>query len=104
AIEQLTTCAGAAVLFHTALCVIDGGGRRHRALDTTTVKFRPLQRDEIVRYCDTEQPFDCAGSFKAEGLGITLFERIDSHDPTALIGLPLIRTAALLRMLGFPLP
>ncbi len=102
--EQLVACAGCAVQFHTAVCVIDASGRRHGALDTTVVRFRQLGGDEIERYLDAEQPFDCAGSFKSEGFGITLFERIDCDDPTALIGLPLIRTAELLRAAGFRLP
>jgi septum formation protein len=104
ACEQLAACSGMSVVFHTAVSVIDADGQLHGALDTTTVQFRALDRAEIERYIDAEQPFDCAGSFKAEGFGITLFERIDSQDPTALIGLPLIRTAALLRQAGYALP
>jgi septum formation protein len=73
-------------------------------LDTTTVTFRPLSTAEIERYVAREQPFDCAGSFKAEALGITLFESIESIDPTALIGLPLIWLAGALRAAGFLLP
>lgn len=104
ACDQLATMAGRSVRFHTAVCLGHGDGRRLRALDTTTVRFRPLTGEEIARYVAAEQPLDCAGSFKAEGLGITLFEAIESRDPTALIGLPLIATAALLREAGFPLP
>jgi len=66
--------------------------------------FRTLTGDEIARYVDRESPLDCAGSFKAEGLGITLFERIETTDPTALIGLPLISLARLLRAVGVALP
>ena len=73
------------------------------AVDTTPVRFRPLTLSEIERYVDAEQPFDCAGSFKSEGLGITLFEAIETRDPTALVGLPLIATARLLREAGFAL-
>jgi len=102
--EQLAACSGQAVTFHTAVCVIDAGGHATGALDTTLVQFRKLAGDEIDRYLDAEQPFDCAGSFKCEGLGIALFERIDSQDPTALVGLPLIRTAALLRAAGLTVP
>ena len=72
-----------------------------QAMDRTVVRFRALEIDEIERYVDAEQPYDCAGSFKSEGLGITLFEAIDSQDPTALIGLPLIATARLLREAGY---
>ena len=66
----------------------------------TEVKFRDLAKDEIERYVQREQPLDCAGSFKAEGLGIGLFESLSSKDPTALIGLPLITLAESLRKLG----
>src|SRR3546814_5075701 len=88
----------------TAVAVVGPNGRQFTALDTTTVRFRTLGQDEIARYVDAEQPFDCAGSFKAEGLGIALFEAIESRDPTAPIGLPLIATADLLREAGFALP
>ena len=101
---QLAACSGLEVVFHTAVCLIDRDGEASGALDTTRVRFRPLDDAAIERYLDAEEPLDCAGSFKAEGYGITLFERIDSEDPTALIGLPLIRTAALLRRAGLALP
>jgi septum formation protein len=68
------------------------------------VQFRVLSDATIERYLRAEQPYDCAGSAKSEGLGIALLERIDSDDPTALIGLPLIRTARLLRAAGLELP
>ena len=68
------------------------------------VQFRTLSNAEIERYLHAEQPYDCAGSFKAEGLGICLFEAIESRDPTALIGLPLIALARELRQVGFTLP
>jgi septum formation protein len=74
------------------------------AMDTTVVRFRTLGMDEIERYVDAEQPLDCAGSFKSEGLGIALFEHIESHDPTALVGLPLIALSKMLREAGFSLP
>jgi septum formation protein len=102
--EQLAACSGLTVEFHTAVCLVDVQGHENGALDSTLVQFRILTRDAIDRYLDAEQPFDCAGSFKAEGYGITLFEHIQSQDPTALIGLPLIRTAALLRAAGIALP
>ena len=75
-----------------------------RFCDLTVVQFRPLTNAEIERYLHAEQPYDCAGSFKAEGLGITLFESIESRDPSALIGLPLISLAKALRQAGFSLP
>jgi len=103
--EQLTTLSGKTATFHTACAVIGAGaGVNCDHLDTTTVVFRALARDEIDRYIEREQPFDCAGSFKAESLGIALFERIDSSDPTALVGLPLIWVAHALRSCGYPLP
>ena len=102
---QLGASSGRSVQFHTALCVLDTrDGRRHTHLDHTRVAFRVLDADEIKRYIAREQPLDCAGSFKCEGLGISLFERIDSEDPTALIGLPLIALARILRETGLRLP
>ena len=74
------------------------------ALAAVRVHFRDLQDSEIERYLRLEQPYDCAGSAKSEGLGIALLERIDNDDPTALIGLPLIHTARLLRQAGLQLP
>lgn len=100
---QLAAASGREVVFHTAVCLIDSRRtepREFAALDTTRVFFRELDRNEIARYVEREQPVDCAGSFKAEALGITLFERIESHDPTALIGLPLIALSRLLREAG----
>ncbi len=68
------------------------------------MRLRALSDEEIERYVEREQPFDCAGGFKAEALGITLFERMDSQDPTAIIGLPLIWLAGSLRVAGFTAP
>ncbi|KGM57537.1 septum formation inhibitor Maf [Lysobacter arseniciresistens ZS79] len=104
AIGQLQSMSGRAVEFRTGVCVAGGDGVPRFSLDTTVVRFRTLGDDEIARYVDAEQPFDCAGSFKSEGLGITLFEAIETRDPTALVGLPLIETARLLRAAGFTLP
>lgn len=103
AIAQLSAMSGREVRFSTALS-LHGGDIALEAFDITVVRFRSLQVDEIARYVDVEQPFDCAGSFKSEGLGIALFDAIESHDPTALIGLPLISLSRLLRQAGFPLP
>lgn len=105
AMEQLTAFSGRVVEFLTAvsvLCLASGFKEAH--IDTTRVCFRKLKSDEIERYLHTEKPFDCAGAFKVESLGITLFERVTSEDPTALVGLPLIRTAAMLRRAGLRLP
>ena len=101
--QQLAACSGHEVVFNTAICLIDARSEPARstiALDTTRVVFRTLTTTEIARYVGREPPLDCAGSFKAEGLGIALFERIDSQDPTALIGLPLIALCRLLREAG----
>jgi septum formation protein len=101
AFEQLRAMSGRAVQFHTAVAVRCVA----RAVDihelaTVTVHVRDLTDAQITRYLELEQPFDCAGSAKAEALGIVLLSRIDSDDPTALIGLPLMRTLALLREAG----
>jgi len=107
ACDQLEASSGKTMLFHTALCVVDtrsGSTSVRSAIDCTQVSFRALDAATIARYVDIEKPLDCAGSFKAEGLGIALFERIESSDPTALIGLPLIALARLLREAGLFLP
>lgn len=104
ALAQLAAMSGREVRFLTGLCVARHGQPPLTALDTTIVRFRRLSDAEIARYVDAEQPYDCAGSFKSEGLGIALFEAIESSDPTALIGLPLIATARLLREAGYSLP
>lgn len=103
AIGQLSAMSGRAVAFRTAVAVAWDGAVA-TAFDTTLVRFRSLGRAEIERYVDRERAFDCAGSFKSEGLGITLFEAIESHDPTALVGLPLLETTRLLRRTGLVLP
>ena len=101
AVGQLLNCQGRSVLFHTAVAVVDtrtGTAAEH--VDRTEVRFRSLGRAALEQYVRLEQPLDCAGSFKSEGLGVVLFEDISSHDPTALIGLPLIWLAQALRSLG----
>lgn len=105
AVSQIAAASGHSVRFLTAVCLHDAAsGNIREALDETVVKFRKLDDAEIRRYVDREQPLDCAGSFKSEGLGITLFERIENRDPTALMGLPLIALAGLLRDAGLTLP
>ena len=102
---QLRASSGQAVMFHTAVCVRDTrNGQTYTHTDHTTVHFRDLQDAEIQRYLEREQPLDCAGSFKCEGLGIALFSRIETQDPTALIGLPLIALARILRACGLQTP
>ena len=106
AIRQLSACSGRDVIFHTALCMIDARSPRmnvFEAIDTTRVKFRKLDDAEIARYVEREKPLNCAGSFKSEGLGIALFEKIESIDPTALIGLPMIALCELFRRAGITL-
>lgn len=101
ALDQLEACAGRSVVFHTAAAVIDGrDGRVWETVDVTEVDFVRLDHDVLDRYLALEEPYDCAGGFKAEGLGIILFSAIRSRDPTALIGLPLIWVAATLRAAG----
>jgi septum formation protein len=100
---QLAAMSGQTVAFHTAICLVRDD-QVLEACDLTEVRFRALGADEIARYVAAEQPLDCAGSFKCEGLGITLFEAIDNRDPTALIGLPLIALSGLLRKAGHTLP
>ena len=104
ATEQLRVMSGREVTFLTALCVMRGEHEVGVAVDRTVVRFRTLSQAEVERYVEAEQPLDCAGSFKSEGRGITLFDAIETVDPTALIGLPLIATARLLRDAGFVLP
>ena len=103
--SQLATASGSIARFHTGCAVIGvQAGIRMVHLDTTSVLFRSLSAPEIERYVERERPFDCAGGFRVEGLGICLFESIESRDPTALIGLPLIWLAGALRRAAFQLP
>lgn len=105
ACEQLAWMSGRSAVFVTGLALLRSGMPRPLTdLDATVVKLRRLKTAEIERYVDAEPAFDCAGGFKMEGLGITLFEEIQSRDPTGLIGLPLIATARLLRKAGYELP
>lgn len=101
AVGQLERAAGRCVLFQTGLCLLDArSGQVQTVVEPFRVHFRPLTRPQIDAYLDREQPFDCAGSFKSEGLGIALFARLEGDDPNALIGLPLIRLIALLEAAG----
>lgn len=102
--RQLQMASGQAVDFHTSLCVMGPEGFQQTHCDLTRVRFRTLPATTIERYLQREPALDCAGSFKAEGLGITLFDAIESRDPTALVGLPLVALAAMLRQAGFELP
>lgn len=102
--EQLGALSAAEARFYTACAMRGPSGFAAAHLDDTRVVFRRLSGQEIERYVNREHPLDCAGGFKAEALGISLFERIESTDPTALIGLPLIWVAAVLRRLGHAVP
>jgi len=104
AVAQLRLMRGQTVVFQTAVTVVclENGFEQH-SLAAVRVKFRDLTDDEIENYLQLEKPYDCAGSAKSEGLGIALLASIDSDDPTALIGLPLIRTCQMLRAAGIEL-
>ncbi|MEM6986017.1 MAG: Maf family nucleotide pyrophosphatase [Pseudomonadota bacterium] len=102
---QLQQLSGHRVTFHTGLCVLDArSGDSQLAVEPFSVIFRSLEHRQIERYLWKEKPFDCAGSFKSEGLGIALFERFEGADPTALIGLPLMRLVAMLGVVGIDVP
>jgi septum formation protein len=102
---QLARLSEGSARFYTACTLIgEHSGVRLAHLDTTTVNFRALSEAEIERYVARDAPYDCAGGFKAEGAGIALMESIESSDPTALIGLPLIWLAGALRSVGYPVP
>lgn len=104
-IAQLRESSGRELLFLTAVHLVGPRGAAVEShLDRTVVRFRRLDDAEIERYVSAEQPLDCAGGFKAESLGISLFERIESEDPTGLTGLPLIWLCGALRRAGIPVP
>lgn len=103
ALAQLRAMSGQTVVFQTALSVVClASGFEQTDLAAVEVRFRTLNEGEIERYLRAEQPYDCAGSAKSEGLGIALLEAIHSDDPTALVGLPLIRTCRMIRAAGVP--
>lgn len=105
AFKQLQTQQGNSIRFYTGLAVYNPLTQDIlTAMDITDVVFRQLSDTQIHNYLMAEQPYDCAGSFKSEGLGICLFERIVSEDPNALIGLPLIQLVSLLNQIGLSLP
>ena len=98
---QLSTCSGNTVTFYTSLCVLDGTtGNQRKVVEPFIVGFRDLSEQQIMRYLEIEQPFDCAGSFKSEGLGVTLFTHLSGRDPNSLVGLPLIELTSRLQILG----
>lgn len=105
AFEQLKAQSGQCIDFYTGLVVFNPKNQEYlSAMDLTQVFFRPLSDTQIHNYLMAEKPYDCAGSFKSEGLGICLFERIETQDPNALIGLPLIQLVSLFNQIGISLP
>jgi MAF protein len=105
AVAQLRYLSGKRVSFHTGLCLLDSvSGNCQVDVVPYHVVFRTLDDAQIEHYLRADQPYHCAGSFKSEGLGITLFERMEGDDPTALIGLPLIRLTSMLKQAGIVLP
>lgn len=105
AIAQLEAASGKKVTFYTGLCLYNAvSGHYQLTCEPFNVHFRALSRAQVERYLDAEAPYNCAGSFKSEGLGITLFERLEGDDPNALVGLPLIRLVAMLEREGIRLP
>jgi len=105
AVRQLQAMSGKTVVFHTALCLLNSETNAVQLANVpTTVRFRELDVAQIERYLQQDQPYDCAGSAKIEALGITLVERVESDDPTALIGLPLIALVTMLQKEGIHIP
>jgi septum formation protein len=104
AVAQLRAASGRTLVFHTGLCLWRPDGEPLLDCVQTQVRFRTLRDDEIERYLWVETPYDCAGSAKSEGLGAALLEAQEGPDPSALVGLPLIRLAAMLRTAGLRLP
>ena len=105
AISQLINSSGKTVTFFTSLCLYDAiNGDYQLDLVPFKVHFRQLSAEKIRRYVEKEQPFNCAGSFKSEGLGISLFERLEGDDPNSLIGLPLIKLVSFLEQKGIQIP
>lgn len=105
ALHQLQAVRGQSVVFYTGLCVINAAsGEQHALVEPFTVHFRDLDDAALTRYLHADEPYDCAGSFKCEGMGITLFHALEGRDPNALVGLPLIALVDLLERHGLALP
>ncbi|BCN93050.1 Maf-like protein [Thiomicrorhabdus immobilis] len=105
AVNQLKQFSNQAITFYTGLVVLNtSSGKHYQYLDTTKVFFRELSNDVIHNYLTIEEPFNCAGSFKSEDLGVTLFNKIESRDPNALIGLPLMALTDIFYEMGYALP
>ena len=102
--DQLTFCSGKEVIFHTGLCLLDTHSRHCRYESVLThVHYRSFSKQEAAAYVRIEQPFDCCGSHRSEGLGIVLCDRVESSDPSAMLGLPLITLARMLEQAGVSL-
>ncbi|KGJ87706.1 Maf family protein [Colwellia psychrerythraea] len=100
-VSQLTKFSGKSITFYTGLCVYDSENDKAASLvEPFTVHFNALSQEEIANYLNAEQPYNCAGSFKSEGLGICLFSKLEGDDPNTLIGLPLIKLVGLLKQQG----
>jgi len=104
AVKQLQLFSDNCVEFLTALCVLTPDGDIYHHIDSTWIEFRSLALNEINRYIIKEQPLDCAGAFKVESLGLSLFKSVESKDPSALMGLPLIKLSEFLRLSGYQIP
>lgn len=105
ALKQLQDASGKAVTFYTGLTVFNSSnGATQTICDTFKVHFRNLNNEQITRYLEQEEPYNCAGSFKSEGFGISLFEKLEGNDPNALIGLPLIQLVRMLDNEGVAIP
>ena len=100
AVEQLLACSGREIVLHTAVCVMGPAAQISQHRDDTRLQFHALSRAQVTRYVEREQPLDCAGSFKIEGLGIALFSAVITRDPAAIQGLPLLWLAACLARHG----
>jgi len=101
AVKQLSKFSGKCITFYTGLCVYDSKEKKTTSLvEPFSVHFNELSQDEIENYLHTEQPYNCAGSFKSEGLGICLFKKLEGDDPNSLVGLPLIKLVGLLKRHG----
>lgn len=105
AVAQLTAVSGKSVTFYTGLCLLNTAtGRAQVGVEPMVVRFRALERTQIDRYIERDQPFGCAGSFRSEGFGVTLFSALEGRDPNALVGLPLILLVDMLAKEGVALP
>ena len=105
AVKQLTEASGQRIVFQTGLCLLNTAtGSKQTICEPYTVVFKTLSPQKIERYLKAEQPYNCAGSFKSEGLGIALFEKFEGEDPNSLIGLPLIKLVGMLENEGIEIP